>query len=163
MRIGKSRGSYLPVLSTLIPKTYGPVLELGVGFCSTPYLHWACYPTKRRLVSYEHNPEYYRYANSWEDDFHHIHCIDDWDKVDLSEPWSVAFVDHAPSRRRGIECEKLLHAEYVVVHDSENSQATKYGLHRVYRKFKYRYKYTNAFPFTSVWSNIHDVRNFSVI
>ena len=162
MRLGKSRGSYLPVLTTLVEQTTGPILELGVGFCSTPYLHWACFASKRKLVSYENNPEYYRFAESWKDTFHETHCIKNWDDIDISEPWTIAFVDHNPSPRRGIEVMRLLHAEYIVIHDSENSNARKHGLHGVIRKFKYRYKYTDAYPFTSIWSSKHDIRDFKV-
>jgi predicted O-methyltransferase YrrM len=162
MRIGKSRGSFLPVLIKLISETTGPIIELGVGFCSTPFLHWACYHNKRRLVSYENNPEYYNFAMSWKDDFHSVNCITDWDLVSLSEPWDVAFVDHSPGSRRGIEVARLLHANYVIVHDSENVHMAKQGLDRVFKLFKYRYKYDAAYPATSIWSNKHDVRNFEV-
>ena len=162
MRIGKSRGSYLPVLLKMVSQTTGPILELGVGFCSTPYLHWACFPNKRRLVSYENNPEYYQFAMSWKDDFHSINCITDWDTVNLDEPWDVAFIDHSPGPRRGIEAAKLLHANYVIIHDSENANMARYNLNEVYRQFKYRYKYNDAFPYTSIWSNKYDIRDFKV-
>ena len=162
MRIGANRGSYLPVLTTLVSKTTGPILELGVGFCSTPYLHWSCYPTKRRIVSYENNPAYYKYAMSWKDDFHAINCITDWDSINISEPWTIAFVDHSPNIRRGIEASRLLHAEFVVLHDSENANMIKHGFDKVFKSFKYRYKYNDAYPHTSVWSNKHDVRDFKV-
>lgn len=162
MRIGKSRGSYLPVLMKAISITKGPILELGMGFCSSPYLHWACYHTKRRLVSYENNAEYFQFAMSWKDDFHSINCVTDWDSINLKEPWSVAFVDHSPSLRRGIEISKLLHSDYVVIHDSENAHMVSYGLDQVFKMFKYRYKYNNAFPHTSIWSNKYDVREFKV-
>jgi len=162
MRIGKSRCSHLPVLTKLVEQTTGPILELGVGFCSSPYLHWACYPSKRRLVSYENNPEYFDFANSWKDSFHEVHCIKDLDSIDLSEPWTIAFLDHNPGPRRGVEISKLFHAEYIVLHDSENSNARNHGLHRVIKKFKYRYKYNDAYPNTSIWSNKHDIRDFKV-
>jgi len=162
MRIGKSRGSFLPVLMKVVSMTDGPILEMGVGFCSTPYLHWVCYPSKRRLVSYENNPEYYQFAMSWKDDFHSINCITDLDSANLSEPWSVAFIDHSPAHRRGIEIQRVLHADYVVIHDSENMNMVAYGLDRVFKMFKYRYKYTAALPTTSIWSNKHDVRGFEV-
>ena len=143
--------------------TEGPILELGVGFCSSPYLHWACYPTKRSLVSFESNPEYYEFARSWKDDFHKVYCISDWDNTELEiHPWNIAFIDHAPGPRRGIECMRLSHADYLVIHDSENSNASRYGLNKVYKNFKYRYKYTDAHPFTSIWSNKHDIRGFQV-
>ena len=162
MRIGKSRASFLPVLTKLVSMTKGPILELGVGFCSSPYLHWACYPTKRTLVSFESNPEYYEFAKSWKDDFHKVYCISDWEKTNLMEWWEIAFIDHAPMQRRGIECMRLAHADYLVIHDSENSSAKAYGLDKVFKNFKFRYKYNDAFPHTSIWSNKHDVREFKV-
>jgi len=160
MRIGKYRGSYLPVLTTLVQQTTGPILELGVGFCSSPYLHWVCYPTKRRLVSYENNPEYYKFAESWKDDFHEVHCIKDWGSIDLSEPWSIAFVDHEPGYRRAEEMKRLTHADYVVAHDTENRSDRKYRFSTIHNLFKYRWKYNGANPKTSIFSNFHDVRDF---
>jgi len=163
MRIGANRGSYLPVLTKLVSQTDGPVLELGMGFCSSPYLHWACHPTKRKLVSYENNPEYYQYAISWKKDFHEVYCISDWDAANFDTmPWTIVFVDHSPAIRRGTECVRLAHADYLIIHDAENANAKKYGLDKVYRKFKYRYKYTDSYPYTSIWSNKHDVRDFKV-
>jgi len=145
--------------------TTGSILELGMGFCSTPYLHWVCFPSKRRIVSYENEKEYYRYAETWKADFHEVHCIprDGWDGIDISEPWGVAFVDHHPNHRRVEEIKRLLHAEYVIIHDSENSGEHGYHLSTVKNLFKYRWKYNAAFPFTSIWSNKHDVRNFKVL
>jgi len=155
MRIGKSRGSYLPVLTTLVAQTTGPILELGCGFCSTPYLHWACFPSRRRLVTYENSPQWCDFAESWRDKFHDIHCVTDWDTADLSEPWTIAFVDHTPHHRRELEIRRLVHAEYVVVHDTENNNDSKYHISRVHPLYKYRWKYNKAYPYTSVFSNYH--------
>jgi hypothetical protein len=163
MRIGKSRGSYLPVLSSLVQSTSGPILELGCGFCSTPYLHWACYPSKRRLLSCENNPEYFRFSESWKDDFHEVCCVSDWNSIDISEPWSIAFVDHAPCERRIDEIRRLAHAEYVVAHDSENRSEHRYHYSRIFRLFKYRFKYTKANPPTTVFSNFHDLSGLASI
>jgi len=162
MRFGKRRGTFLPVLTKLVSMTEGPILELGMGFCSSPYLHWACYPN-RKLVSYENNPEYYGFAKSWNDDFHKVYCIDDWDNTEFDKhDWTIAFVDHSPGSRRGKDCMRLAHSDYIVIHDSENSNGRAYNLHKVFKNFKYRYKYTSIYPFTSIWSNKHDVRRFQV-
>lgn len=162
MRIGKNRGSYMPVLSHLVNQTTGPILELGVGFCSTPYLHWVCYPKRRKLVSYENNPEYYEFAKSWEDDFHQIRLITDWKIADLSEPWAIAFVDHSSRLGRGREAARLTHADYVILHDTENSGERRYRYGRASLMFKYKFKYTGAYPPTSVWSNLHDVTGLQI-
>ena len=72
----------------------------------------------------------------------------------------MAFIDHEPSLRRGIELGRLLHAEYVIAHDSEGRNDNKYGMSKTASLFKYQFEYKDAFPHTSVWSNIHDVTNF---
>lgn len=162
MKFHAFRGSHLPVLIALFQDTTGPVLELGMGFCSTPFLHWGCFPTKRRLVSYENSVHYYDFARAWEADFHEVHCIEDWDKVDLTEPWSLAFVDHQPNPHRVEELKRLTHAEFVVIHDTENSSNGHYGFNEIRHLFRYRWKYTDTFPYTSIWSNKHDIRSFSL-
>lgn len=164
MRTGKNRGSFLPVLMKLVSMTDGPILELGMGFCSSPYLHWACYHTKRPLSSYENNPEYFKFAKNWRDGFHKIYCISDWDNTEFhKKPWNIAFIDHQPGSRRGIDCMRLKHADYLVIHDSENINARKHGLDKVYANFKFRYKYNEAHPYTSIWSDKYDVRRLDAL
>ncbi len=155
-KIGKVRGSFLPVLDRIVKLTDGPILELGVGFCSSPYLHWMCYPSKRRIVSYENCPDFFDFAKSWIEDFHDVHCLEDFDGIDLSEPWAVAFVDHSPEQRRAIETGRLIHADYVVIHDSEDRSERNYHLSTVAHLFKYQWRWLGAFPQTSVWSNKFD-------
>lgn len=157
-----NRGSHLPILMKLISITDGPILELGCGMYSTSYLHYACYGNKRKLVTYEHNPDYFGFLKKCENDYHEIHCIDNWDSIDLSRHWSIAFVDHAPAERREHEIRRLTHADYVVAHDTENSQARKYGYPKILKLFKYRYKMSDFKPHTTVFSNKYDVRGFSV-
>ena len=161
-RFAPNRGSHLPALMKLVSMTTGPILEMGCGLYSTTPLHWACYTSKRRLVTYENNSDFTQFLMAYESSSHETHIIDDWDSIDLSEQWSIAFLDHAPGPRRGIDAMRLSHVDYLVIHDSENSQARAYGLNKVYRNFKYRYKYNDAYPHTSIWSNKHDVRGFKV-
>lgn len=160
MKYGKSRGSYLPVLMSLVRKTDGPILELGVGFCSTPFLHWQCYPSRRRLVSYENNPDYFSFARSWEDSFHEIHCLEDMDEADFHEPWTIVFVDHCPAARRSQDIMRLLHADYIVAHDTEQRNRRKYRFSSIYPHFKYKWDYTEAYPNTTILSNKHDISGF---
>lgn len=53
LNISWKHSTHLAVLMEAVRRTAGPVLELGVGLYSTPVLHWLCYPTNRRLVSYD--------------------------------------------------------------------------------------------------------------
>jgi len=151
------RGSHLPVLMKLVPMTSGPILELGCGVYSTIYLHWACYPTKRRLVTYEDNPEFYRFAKQFSSDYHKVHCIKNWDEVDPKEQWGIAFVDHGKNIRRWMDISRLTHADYVVAHDAENSSNHVYRYTKIHNLFKYRYKYNKAHPYTAIFSNKHDL------
>lgn len=153
-RTKPSRGNYLPVLMELVNKTHGPILELGCGMYSTPYLHWACFPN-RHLVTLEDNPDWIEYAKQFETDYHKVRFVEDWDKENLSKDWSVAFIDHEPrGRKRFQEVEKLTNALYVVCHDAENASDHKYGFSKVHDLFKYRYKYNKAgLPYTAVFSN----------
>ncbi len=154
------RGSHLPVLMALVRMTDGPILELGCGVFSTPFLHWACLPFKRQLVTYENVPQYYDLANHAKADFHEVHCITDWDAVDLSPAWGIAFVDNDPEPERYKLVARLAHAEYVVVHDTERKRN---GFEPIFEQFTYRYKYSSSgAPHTSVLSNTHDVRGLAI-
>jgi hypothetical protein len=152
----------MPVLMKIVSETKGPIFELGCGYVSTPYLHWACFATKRKLVSFESDPGWHHFASKFACDFHKVHLVEDWDKIDLSGECCVAFVDHAPNTRRRHDVPRLAHAEYVVIHDTENKEQRKYQFGRAIARYKYRYKYGGANPSTSVVSNFHDVTDFSV-
>jgi len=160
LRLYPYRGSHLPVLMEAVRRTSGPILELGCGLYSTNPLHWACFVPKRKLVTYENDSRFYDFLQAYERDFHEVHCIDDWDAIDISGPWSVAFIDHEPGFRRGIELGRLTHAEYVVCHDSEKRNDRKYGLSKSAGLFCYSFEYKGAFPHTSIFSNTHDVTDF---
>lgn len=161
-RLYPNRGSHLPVLIKLVSMTDGPILELGCGLYSTTFLHWACRGKKRKLVTYEHNPDFYDFAKEYENEYHEVHCIDDWDSIEISKPWSIAFVDHEPGLRRWQEVSRLVHADYVVCHDTNNAFNRKYGYFKIYGLFEYRWKYTGATPHTTIFSNKNDVRNFKL-
>jgi hypothetical protein len=162
MRFRAYRGSHLPALIKVVGMTTGPILELGCGYNSTPFLHWACYPTKRTILTCENNADYFEFATGYTTDFHAVRCVTDWDAVDLSGPWSVAFVDHSPEPRRAVDVARLLHAEYVVVHDTDNRNEQKTHWSLGTRLFKWHYKYVGARPHTSILSNVHDLREFTI-
>jgi len=149
----------MPLLSQFIPTTSGSILELGCGAASTPFLHWICYPTKRRLVTVESNMEFSSFLLGWKSDFHETILTPDFDSVDFSEPWGVVFVDHVPAERRVVDIRRVVHADYVVVHDSEGASERKYHYSSVFSLFKYRYDYTFRRPHTSILSNKYDISN----
>jgi hypothetical protein len=157
--------SHLPVLIKVISITDGPVLELGIGMFSTPYLHWACYSKKRELVSYENEQGYIARFKSYENDYHKLIFTDNWDNIKIDRPWDMAFIDHEsrPNSRRSIEARRLANfAKYVVLHDTEPSYDKEYKYSEIYPLFKYRYDFKDALPNTSVLSNFVDLTNFKI-
>lgn len=157
-----ARGSHLPVLMKLLSLTTGPVLEVGCGMYSTCYLHWACYVNKRPLVTYETNSDYFDFLRQFESDFHTIHCITNYDEVDWSPAWSVAFIDHVPNERRHLDIKKVTHAKYIAAHDADNTDMKNYHYDKLYRTFRYRAKYHKAHPATAIFSNYHDLSDLII-
>ena len=158
------RGSHLPLLMGAVQATSGPILELGCGVYSTLYLHWACYATKRKLVSYEDNPRYFPFANQFRSDYHDVINVENgaWDSVDLSGPYSVVLVDQGSEAVRVAVMPRLVHIDYVVCHDTGGGRRYNHnGVRDAGMKvFKYAFHYDLAFPATSVFSSIHDLKEF---
>lgn len=150
-------GTHMPLLMRVMEiAPPGPVVEFGCGMWSTLYLHWECYRKGRHLVTYEGRPEFAAHVGCLASPEHEIITIgDDWDSADASQPWAVAFVDHEPAPRRGIELRRLTHAQYVVAHDT-NRHLDFYGYQSIAECYKYHFKYTALRPHTTVMSNFHD-------
>lgn len=142
--------------------TDGDVLEMGIGLFSTPYLHWACLD-KRKLVSYENNPQYYRYFKSYNGELHEMKFVQDWDQADIEHPWDIAFVDHSPESRRKEDVKRLANfARYLVLHDTEPAREELYGYSEVFPLFKYRYDFVNPRSNTSILSNFNNLENLNI-
>lgn len=156
MRLKHIYGTHMPVLMRVMSVAPpGPVVEFGCGLWSTPYLHWACFLSGRQLVTYESRPEWSQAVCGLENKWHHIITVHgDWDSADVSQPWAVAFVDHEPAARRGVELGRLTHAQYVVAHDTNRTRF--YGYEVMVDLYKYHCKYKGLMPYTSVMSNFHD-------
>ena len=154
-------GSHLPVLIRAVALTDGPVLEMGMGYFSTTFLHWACATTKRQLVSYENQPEFFKFAKGFETDFHEIHCIDNWTRADIERPWDVAFIDHEPARQRIKDIARLAnHAKYVVLHDTAGRYDHYFQYSKIYPLFEWQYNYDYYRPKSCVLSNFVDLSDF---
>jgi len=163
MKISIRYGSHLPVLTKIVNLTTGPIIELGVGLYSTPYLHYACYGSKRQLVSYDNSDGWIRYFRDCRSDFHEINLITDWDKLQINDGADIVFVDHLPDFRRAVEAGRFAnHAKFVILHDSEpqNDQHVRYST--IYPLFKYRFDYTACLPHTTVLSNFIDLSSFKI-
>jgi hypothetical protein len=152
--LSKPWTTHMGVLVKVLAMSSGDVVELGAGPFSTPLLHWVCKDMRRKLISYETNPEYYQYARQFRSYFHKIVFIEDWDTMDTITRRGVVFVDHHPMPRRGVEAIRFKDsADYVVMHDTE---LAKY-YPGVDQHFKNIYIWRDCRPWVTVASNIKDL------
>lgn len=152
MEVATKYQSHLPALLACVASTVGPVLELGVGYFSTPQLHAICGASKRFLVSVESDAEWLKYFSD------RYASVDHWFK---SEKWSllrygVAFIDHSPGgENRAKAFKELIElSDYVVVHDyhDDNEAAIAPLLHDLTR-----YVCKLVFPPTLVASKTKEI------
>jgi len=158
MRIHAKHASHLPAVIDALQRTEGDVLELGTGLYSTFALHWLCLYWDRRLVSYEHDLQYYRVVEHCWADWHELYKINRWEQADIERPWGVALVDHGPPERRKIEIARLAdHAQVIIAHDTQSNQRHHYHYDEVWPSFKYLRSYNKARPHSVMASNFVDV------
>jgi hypothetical protein len=156
LKFGKETATHLPILIKLVNMTNGPILELGTGIFSTPYLHWACFENKRKLVSYEEKQSYFEMVKQYVCDYHFI--FTDLNKIE-EEHWSIVLVDQYPSGRKESIKKLVNSADYIVLHDSNDEYDETYKYSEIYPLFKYRYDFDKVLPRTTVVSNFKDLTN----
>jgi hypothetical protein len=154
-------GSHLPLLIKLVNSTPGPILEMGMGLNSTPVLHWLCTHQKRQLLSLENDEKWFDYDKYYENEYHHIELVKDWDKVDIfSRYWSIVLIDHRPALRRRIDAVRLKdQADYILLHDAEPEIKRFYGYQRILKHFSYNYLFKDLKPNTLVLSNTRSLKH----
>lgn len=130
----------------------GPVVELGCGNGSTPFLAQYCKDAERELFSYENNLEWYDKCAHFHDRVFHI---TDWDIVaEKHLTPSVLFIDSAPGERRQIDLKNFaLRARIIVVHDSEPAADHGYQMRQHIPLFKYWKDHTSVGAWASMASN----------
>lgn len=107
-----------------------PILELGCGDGSTPYIRQYCKDNGFQFYSYDSSEQ-------WAYKFDSIYIMD-WDMFPWSKEFSVALVDEAPGEHRKESIVKL-NSRIIVVHDSEIEgwNASDYKVRPLFDKFKY--------------------------
>ena len=156
--------SHLPMLNLALSITTGDVLEMGVGFYSTPFIHWFCVPRQRHVVSVDNVPGYHQMSNSFTDaQYHRLILVENWDLPELDKPWDVVFIDHAPALRRRVDILRFANlAKLIVVHDTNGRDERHYHLKEIWPQFKYRLDYYQHYPMTTMVSNYMDIRGLRV-
>ncbi len=156
-------GTHLPALMRCMERTTGPVLELGMGIYSTPFLHYACQNAGRHLTSYETDAKWAGFFTryGYESDLHSIRIVADWDAAEIERPWDVALVDHDPSGRRIVDIKRLApHARYIVAHDADAKFDMVYHYSRIYPLFQHRTLWDREWRHAVVLSNFNELKGF---
>lgn len=112
-----------------------PVLELGCGDGSTPYLRQHCRDTGRSFFSFDNNPEWATKHNSM--------LVPDWDILHWfhGKKYSVVLIDEAPGEHRKIALDLFAshpgQFEIIVIHDSEPAgwNASDYQVRPLFDRF----------------------------
>ncbi len=108
-----------------------PILELGCGTGSTPYLQQYCKDNNLKLHSFDFDKE-------WADKFG-AHHVTDWNDLTWNHDFGVVLVDHSPGEHRKEALKKLTHSQIIIVHDSEPKgwNASDYQVREQFGLFKY--------------------------
>jgi hypothetical protein len=150
-------GSHLPGLVWAVENTDGPVLELGTGLHSTPYLHGVS-ERGRLVVSYETDRRWLQLAQErMAAPMHKV--IGSLSEVP-QERWAVVLND-GPTNDRVKWLGTLRESTRIFVnHDTEDYPEKvdnqDYGWEPTLSSFKYRFDYGNA-PRTTLTSDLVDV------
>lgn len=139
-------GTFMPGLRWVVSHYDGPILELGAGMFSTPYLHDQ-YKAGRQLVSYEQDKIW---ADEIRSRFDHpvygsFHLIPE-------QRWAIVLVDcEGHNRQPYFDALKPL-TEVFVIHDTQYPFVTEEDLNA----FKFRYDFDEE-PRTTLVSDLLDV------
>jgi hypothetical protein len=133
-----------------------PVLELGCGHGSTPYLQQYCKDNDLYLVSYDYN-------KFWANKFG-AETVNEWSDLPESfwtREYAVALVDESPGEHRKVSIQLLINTKIIVVHDTEpiGWNASDYQVRPLFKNFKYHvdYQMTKPDAWASALSNEIDV------
>lgn len=132
-----------------------PVLELGCGDGSTPFLKAYCAANGLELFSYDYNAD-------WAAKFGATHVTNWATQAPWRKEFSVALVDESPGEHRKESLKLLHHVAIVVIHDSEPAgwNSSDYQVRGQIEKFKYVRDLPGSTggAWASMMSNFIDIR-----
>jgi hypothetical protein len=144
-------------------RTTGDVLELGMGVFSTPYLHYQCILSERKLVSYENFKEWMQFFIDYhyECPNHEINFVEKYSDAKIDKLWDVVLIDQTPDSSRTEEIKRLAWlAKYIIIHDSNGNKEKTYHYSTIYPLFKYRTIWNKDKNHATVLSNWVDLKDF---
>lgn len=151
-------GTHLPALMRAFERTSGPVLELGMGLFSTPYLHYACLLAKRPLISYEPDLTWASRFEPYLGEYHSLAVGTVWNEWAIH--WSLVLVDHTDEHRAPDIAALADSADYIIAHDANGRFDSRYHYSTIYPLFKYRAMWTGDSRHAAVLSNFVDLGDF---
>lgn len=163
MNVSGNYGTHLPALIKAVSKTTGDVLELGMGVFSTPYLHYQCLLSNRKLVSYENYKTWIQFFLDYryECPNHEIVFVDDYANAKIDKPWDVVLIDQTPDSSRVEQVRRLANlAKYIIIHDSNGRQDKTYHYSEIYPLFKYKTIWNKDKNHATILSNFVDLKDF---
>ena len=165
MNVSGNYGTHLPALIKAMSKTTGDVLELGMGVFSTPYLHYQCILSNRKLVSYENFRNWLQFFIDYhyECPNHEINFVENYADAKIDRPWDVVLIDQTPDSERVVAVKRLANlANYVIIHDSnENDRYERtYHYSEIYPLFKYKTVWDKDRNHATVLSNFVKLDDF---
>jgi hypothetical protein len=137
-----------------------PVIELGSGQSSTPYIRQYCKDEGLEFFTYESSRKWAETMGS--------EYVEDWDKMNFwDKEFSVCLLDLAPGEYRKVALMKLINTKVICVHDSEAPgwNASDYRIRPLFSKFKYMLDdipNVKGAPWTTLVSNEIDVTKFEI-
>lgn len=155
-------GSHRNLLWHALEATIGPVIELGCGDSSTPFLYEYCQDQAREFTSYDSNKE-------WAAKYDQMGTfyVPDWDKSRIwQRPYGVCLLDLAPGEYRATALMKIS-STVIVIHDSEpvGWNASDYRVRPLFKKFRYAIDdipEQKGAPWTTALSNVIDVSKWII-
>lgn len=147
-------------------RTTGPILELGVGWYSTPLLHELAVCLERTVYTIDNNMDWLAQFLPLKNRWHSVQQIGWWGELFdgtfeglLPERFGVVFVDHGQPAEREYAIRGLIErADVFVLHDTEEKFA--YGYSRVLPFFKHRWTDKCQKAWTTVCSNTLTVQDW---
>lgn len=150
-------------------RTKGDVLELGVGWYSTPLLHEIAVAQGRLLVTIDNNEHWLKpFKMLGQEHLHKLILAGWWGNAPLERTywgggrWSLVFLDQGQPIEREYAVHRLIQqTDVFVMHDTEEEFAYGYG--RTLPMFKYKFTDKSHRTWTTVASNTVDVTKWGLV